>query len=65
MKSLTISVIGLMLGVLCTYEAINILAPEGYLLYLGMLAIGPLVTVISIARIFNLNVDIENDTQPE
>jgi hypothetical protein len=61
MKSLTISVIGLMLGVLCTYEAINVLAPEGYLLYLGMLAIGPLVTVISTARIFNANVDIEGE----
>ena len=61
MKSLTISVIGLMLGVLCTYEAINVLAPEGYLLYLGMLAIGPLVSVISIARIFNTNVDIEGE----
>jgi hypothetical protein len=60
-KSLTISVIGLMLGVLCTYEAINVLAPEGYLLYLGMLAIGPLVSVISIARIFNTNVDIEGE----
>lgn len=59
MKSLTISVIGLMLGGISTWEAINVLAPEGYLLYLGMLAIGPLVAVLSIARIFNTNVDIE------
>jgi hypothetical protein len=53
------AVIGLAMGTLVTFEALRVLIPEGYWLYLAGLLVGPALVYISIGMLWRLDVSIE------
>ncbi|CAB4168519.1 hypothetical protein UFOVP882_47 [uncultured Caudovirales phage] len=53
------AVIGLAMGTLVTFEALRVLTPEGYWLYLAGLLVGPALVYISIGMLWRLDVSIE------
>lgn len=53
------AVIGLAMGTLVTFEALRVLIPEGYWLYLAGLLVGPALVYTSIGMLWRLDVSIE------